>query len=141
MSRIPPPALWLGLAGLLPFLYGAAVALGLPAIAPALGAEAVLRAYGAAILGFMGGCLWGFACAGGRAPRWDELGIAVVPGLWAFASAFHPAPLWSLLAGFVVLLAIDMIFVLRGLAPGWWMALRLPLTGGVVLCLGLAAVA
>lgn len=107
----------------------------MPAVRPALSAQAVLLPYGATILAFMGGCLWGFACRASDPPGLRELGLAVVPSLWAFSSTFHPAPLALLAGGFVVLLAIDTIFLLRRLAPLWWMALRLPLTAVAVLCL------
>lgn len=142
MSAIPRPALWLGLAGLLPFLYGAGVAAGAwPPALPALGAAVVLGAYGAAILAFMGGCLWGFAVAGGRQPTGRELGLAVVPALWAFAAGFHPTPLLSLALGFVVLLAIDAMFALKRLTPPWWMVLRVPLTLVVLACLAMGIMA
>ncbi|MEL6235882.1 MAG: DUF3429 domain-containing protein [Pseudomonadota bacterium] len=140
MARIPVPAFWLGLAGLIPFLYGAIISLGVAPLHPTLTAEAVLVPYGAAILAFMGGCLWGFAATRDQAPAWRELGLSVVPPLWAFSAQFHPAPLSMLAAGFVVLIAVDMIFVLRRLTPPWWMALRLPLSGVVLLCLLAGAV-
>ncbi len=133
MTPIPRPALILGLAGLLPFVFGAGAALGLwPAPVPA---SAILTGYGAAILAFMGGCLWGFACQGTGGPGWRDLALAVIPALWAFSATLHPQPLGTLAAGFVVLLAIDLIFVLGGRAPGWWLSLRVPLTAGVVACL------
>ncbi|MEO0918937.1 MAG: DUF3429 domain-containing protein, partial [Pseudomonadota bacterium] len=38
-------------------------------------------------------------------------------------------------AGFIALLGLDFTFQKQGLAPEWWMRLRLLLTGIVVLCL------
>ncbi|GIX13550.1 MAG: membrane protein [Paracoccaceae bacterium] len=142
MARIPSSALWLGLAGLIPFLYGAVVAGGLVAPpADAFAARPVLTAHGAVILGFLGGALWGFACAGGRRPGPRELSLAVLPALWGFAAMFHPRPLLSLALGLVLTLAVDMMAVLRGTAPGWWLSLRLPLTAVAVACLLAGALA
>ncbi|NNU81563.1 DUF3429 domain-containing protein [Halovulum dunhuangense] len=141
MKAVPAAALWLGLAGLLPFAGGALAALGLlgDLAGPDFGLR-VLSAYGAAILAFMGGCLWGFAAKAGRA-EWKWLAFSVVPGLWAFSAAFSPAPLLSLMLGYVVLLALDTMFRLERIAPDWWMGLRLPLTAGVLICLGAGAMA
>ncbi|MEM6679182.1 MAG: DUF3429 domain-containing protein, partial [Pseudomonadota bacterium] len=63
LSDVPPPARWLGLAGLLPFAGLTLLAIATP---DAINEEArtLLAAYGAAILSFMGGCRWGFASAG-----------------------------------------------------------------------------
>lgn len=133
---IPRPALWIGLVGLMPFLYGAGVVLGLWTPPwPELAGRQVLRSYGAISLGFMGGVLWGFACRRDRQPRWRELLLAVAPGLWAFLAHLHPQPLGALAAGFVVVLGIDMMFWIRQWTPPWWMAYRLPLTVAVVACL------
>jgi hypothetical protein len=40
-----------------------------------------------------------------------------------------------LMAGFAGLLMIDAAFARQGLAPPWWMTLRVPLTVMVVACL------
>jgi hypothetical protein len=139
--RVPPAALLLGAAGLLPFLWGAGTLL-----APdwgewsraALGARwtgrPLLVAYGAAILAFMAGTIWGFASRapdGGRRQAW-LLGLSVLPALVAAFAGWSVA---ALLLGFLGLLPLDRACARRGLAPGWWMRLRLPLTAGVVLCL------
>lgn len=148
-STIPRPALWLGLAGLLPFLWGTLTLLPSleAALAPAIGArlvgQDVLVAYGTVILCFMSGVLWGFAARGQADPGATPAGavrayaLSVLPALWAFfmvAGAPEQA-LSALLVGFVGLLALDMQYWLWGLAPRWWMRLRLLLTGGVLLCL------
>jgi len=82
---IPKSALILGIAGLLPFMFGAVV---LPA-------------------------LWAFFMVGGG---------PVSAGM-------------NLIAGFVALLVLDFAFWTWGLAPRWWMALRVMLTAIVILCL------
>jgi hypothetical protein len=72
----------------------------------------LLERFGAAILGFMGGCLWGFASAPGRLPTLALLGAAAVPAFLAFiAIRPEPAPSLPRLAfGYVVLQAIDVAF-------------------------------
>lgn len=143
---IPRSALYLGLSGLLPFLWGAATIvvpdLGLWA-AQTIGARFtgpfVLLNYGIVILSFMSGVLWGFATRAEGRDAAVGYTLSVLPALWVFfmvaggltASAIH------LIAGFVGLLALDWSFWRQGLAPPWWMRLRLVLTAGVVACLAI----
>lgn len=135
MSQIPRPALILGFAGLLPFIAGALAVHGLmPGIGNPITGLLILQAYGAAILAFMGGCLWGFAAQAGRT-GWKEFTISVAPGLWAAVVAFSPDALVSLIIGFIFLFALDLMFRGWGLGPRWWIALRIPLTLGVLACL------
>lgn len=142
---IPRPALLLGLAGLLPFIWGV-VTLLLPAlhsltlglIGPRFAGQSVLVGYGIVILAFMSGVLWGFAARGAE-QSWTGYSLSVTPALWAFFMVGDGAgALWALIAGFVGLLAIEWEFSRRGLTPRWWMRLRVMLTSGVVLCLALA---
>ncbi len=135
-ARVPLPAAVLGAAGLLPFAAGALAAHGLmPGISNPFTGLLILQTYGAAILAFMGGCLWGFAAQAGRA-GWLALAMAVVPGLWAFGSNFAADAIEALFAGFVVLLLLDVALTGQGLGPAWWLRLRLPLSAGVLVCLG-----
>ncbi len=46
-----------------------------------------------------------------------------------------------LIAGFAALLAVDASATRQGLAPGWWMRLRLILTSVVVICLAVGVLA
>ncbi len=138
---IPRPALAIGLAGLLPFLWGALTVL-LPglaeatvhAIGPRFAGPYVLAAYGTVILCFMSGALWGFACTGRVALPYA---LSVLPALWAFfAVGGGPAQaLSALVVGFLGILVFDLQFASWGLAPAWWMRLRLLLTAVVVPCL------
>lgn len=141
LSGLPRAALWLGVAGLLPFLWGAGTLL-LPdwgewsrrTLGAGLTGRPLLVSYGAAILAFMGGTIWGFAS---RAPEAGQtqavlLGLSVLPALVAGFAGWSAA---ALLLGFLGLLPLDRACLQRGLAPAWWMRLRLPLTAGVVLCL------
>lgn len=89
MNRVPAVPLILGLAGLMPFVWGAV------------------------ILTFMSGALWAFAMTGGGPETAGR----------------------NLIRGFAGLLVLDYAFAHWGLAPPWWMRLRLILTAVAVLCL------
>lgn len=150
MTRIPTSALILGLAGLIPFVWGA-----LTAVAPGLEGWSqstfgfrftsgpLLQTYGIVILSFMSGVIWGFATRATGATAALGYALSVLPALWAFVlgTGMRPMSLWALLIGFVALLAIDALFTRRGLAPDWWMSLRLLLTGIVAVCLTIGALA
>ncbi len=139
----PPPrsATILGAAGLLPFIAGVLAIYGLmPGVSNTVTGYLILQGYGVAILAFMGGCLWGFAAQAGRT-GWRAFAVSVTPGLWAFSVTFSPDALLSLIIGFVFLLILDLIFRGWGLGPKWWLTLRLPLTLGVLICLGLGKLA
>ena len=149
MSRVPRPALVIGWLGLLPFLYAVGLLLARPGTLPTLGFAPsgpetglhVLELFGAAILAFMGGCLWGFASAPPRVPRWSLLLASGVPVIAAYlAIQPNPARSCALLAfGYVALQAIDILFQRLGVAPDYWLSLRLPLTAGVMTCLLIGA--
>lgn len=150
-SAIPRPALILGAAGLLPFLWGVAMILLPVGILPhvwflpdgPLGGQVVLVRYGTIILAFMGGCLWGFAAQPGRSPSYSELTMTVLPAIWMFfaLSSGLEVAIWAIFGGFVALLFADISFQRTGVAPKWWMALRLPLTTVVCICLLIGALA
>jgi len=150
MTRIPASALLLGLSGLIPFLWGAATHL-LPDLAAwsatTLGqrftGQFLLQGYGIVILSFMSGVIWGFATRASGAVAATGYGFSVLPALWAFfMGTGAPAPaLIALGAGFIALLMLDRMFQTQGLAPDWWMSLRLLLTGIVVICLAIGAFA
>ncbi|MDC1430571.1 DUF3429 domain-containing protein, partial [Octadecabacter sp.] len=94
-------------------------------------------AYGTVILSFMSGVLWGFAtnAMGGQAAT--GYALSVLPALWAFfmVGGGPVSAGMNLIAGFAALLVLDYAFSIWGLAPRWWMALRVLLTGIVILCL------
>jgi hypothetical protein len=144
MTRIPASALALGLAGLLPFLWGTAGILAPGLSAWSLGflpgrfhGASVMQIYGLVILSFMAGVIWGFATrATGRLATYFYA-LSVLPPIWAFftaTGATGPA-LMALLVGFVALLPIDWTAARAGLAPPWWLSLRLLLTTVVAACL------
>jgi hypothetical protein len=149
MHSIPRAALILGLLGLLPFLWGAATLLSPNLRATASGfispmylGSYVMLTYGMVILSFMSGVLWGFATkTTGRAAAFGY-GLSVLPALWAFFGVNGAADVAAinLFAGFVGLLMLDYSFARQGLAPIWWMPLRLMLTLIVLACLAVAII-
>ena len=143
---IPPAALWLGLAGVIPFVWGAATelspavfALGMDLIGPRFVGQYVLIFYGTIILSFMSGVLWGFACRATGRTATIGYAVSVIPALWAFFFVGGGADraTWFLIVGFLGLMCLDYGFWRVGLAPPWWMNLRSLLTALVVGCLTL----
>ena len=144
MTAIPRSALILGLAGLIPFLWGAANVL-FPAtvgwggqwMSPLFMGTYVSLTYGTVILSFMSGVLWGFATK--AEGRLAALGYAlsVIPALWAFfmVNGDPGNAAVNLFAGFAGLLMLDAFFARQGLTPRWWMRLRVLLTAVVLCCL------
>lgn len=143
-TRIPRPALILGLAGLIPFIWSAATHLS-PALSAAagqwlspmfLGAYVGLT-YGTVILSFMSGVLWGFATRTEGREAAIAYALSVIPALWAFfmVSDASDTSAIFLAAGFVGLLLLDATFQAWGLAPRWWLRLRVMLTVVTLACL------
>ena len=142
MQAIPRSALWLGLAGLIPFLWGALTLLrpdlglwGAATFGPRFIGPYVQLFYGAVIMSFMSGVLWGFATkASGRAATAGYI-LSVIPALWAFfmTGGGPTGAAVNLIVGFLGLLLLDWHFWQMGLAPKWWMHLRGLLTALVVL--------
>jgi len=142
MQQIPRSALILGLAGLIPFLWGALTllvpelaVLGINTIGSRFVGPYVQLFYGSVILAFMSGVLWGFATkAEGRVAAAGYL-LSVIPALWAFlmTGGGPVTAAINLVFGFLGLLALDWLFWRQGLAPPWWMHLRILLTGIVIL--------
>lgn len=144
MTRIPTAPLILGLAGLLPFLWGAATYLYGPlanwaasALGPRFVGPYVQLAYGTVILSFMSGVLWGFATKADGARAATGYALSVIPALWAFfmVGGGPVSAGTNLIFGFLGLLILDGAFSTWGLTPAWWMRLRILLTGIVVACL------
>ena len=136
---IPRTALYLALGGLVPFLVCAGVALSGNQVALRGAEDEIMLRYGIIILAFMSGVLWGFATNASGKMAAVAYGLSVVPALWAFFTAVGPTPqaLGALIPGFYGLLALDYYFWRAGLAPPWWLRLRLPLTAVVMVTLGI----
>lgn len=148
MRDIPRAALLLGLAGLIPFLWGVATlwspelaAFGTRTIGPRFVGPYVQLSYGTVILAFMSGVLWGFSTrATGRVAA-SGYSLSVLPALWAFFFVGGGAVSASIYlgTGFIMLLGLDYMFWRQALAPRWWMHLRVLLTVVVVACLAVTA--
>lgn len=144
MKQVPRSALLLGLAGLIPFIWG-----GITSLYPALGQWGQMHLggrfigpyiqlfYGAVILSFMSGVLWGFATKATGKLATIGYALSVIPALWAFfmTGGGPTAAAMNLIFGFLALLLLDWYFWRLKLAPPWWMQLRIPLTGIVILSL------
>lgn len=137
MTAIPRSALILGLAGLIPFLWGATnvvvpstMGWGGRFLSPMFMGTYVILTYGVVILSFMSGVLWGFATKAEGQAAAVGYGLSVIPALWAFFMV-NGAPgdaAVNLFAGFAGLLMLDYAFARHGLTPAWWMKLRVLLT-------------
>jgi len=150
IHTIPRAPLILGRAGLLPFLWGALTVLvpdlGLwtaQAVGPRFAGPYVMLFYGAVILSFMSGVLWGFATKAEGALATVGYALSVIPALWAFfMTGDGPVSAgMSLIFGFAGLLALDWQFARWGLTPDWWMTLRLLLSAVVIACLAVGVFA
>ena len=143
--NIPRWPLFLGLAGLIPFVWGAVTLVSPPladwtagTIGPRFVGPYIGLQYGVVILSFMSGVIWGFATRAEGQAAAALYALSVLPALWAFfmvgsgavSSAIH------LITGFLAVLLIDWLAWRHDLAPKWWMQLRLLLTAIVVVSLG-----
>lgn len=126
-------AMWLGYAGLLPFV-GLAAADNLAPPPWASHATTGLLAYGASILSFMGAIHWGLAMRGGeglpQSAANKRLLWGVTPSLVAWMSVVlgAAAGLWLIVGGLWACYAVDRrVYPVYGLRD--WLPLRLVLTG------------
>lgn len=139
---VPRAGVWVGYAGLVPFV---AALLGF--LLGGDGREEYFArqfiAYGAVILSFVGAVHWGIALGSG-AMRVMRLSFSILPALLAWAALLLPtAPAaWLLLAGFVLLRGWEASPPVAGTLPHWYRALRTRLTtvvGLLLLTFALAA--
>lgn len=137
-ARIPPAALFLGLAGLIPFAAGALAAWSPSWPLPAAAGVQLVVSYGALILTFLGGIRWGTAIGPYGARRQGLEFLCSVLGALAGLAALFLAPvaaLTLLLAGFLMQALWDVLSVEEGRLPQWFGKLRMLLTTGAVLAL------
>jgi hypothetical protein len=139
MMRPPPIAVWLGYAGLLPFVGLAGATLLLGPLENGRFAAALL-AYGTSILSFMGAIHWGLALRNSAAPDSKLLLWGVVPSLLAWIALLVGAVpgLWLVVVGLWACFAVDRTVYPRFGLQGW-LQMRLALT--VVATLACALVA
>jgi hypothetical protein len=143
-DSIPRPALWLGTAGLVPFVVLTSALFAMPDHTRPQFAF-WLAAYAAVILSFVGALHWGVAMVHAQMREPDRalyMGWSVVPALAAWAALLLPARTGLLLmaATFAVHFAVDRQLAQRFTLPGWYVRLRGGLTAVVVFCLLLAIV-
>lgn len=153
-TGVPRPAWILGLAGTLPFIFGALLLLmpelvtkltDAPIFTARLLGNAVLHTYGVVIFAFMAGVLWGFATRATPADAGRYYFLSVIPAILIFFAALYgavapligmgQASLAPLILAFIALLGLDYVFAKSALAPPWWMKLRLTITTIVLVCL------
>lgn len=135
----------LGYAGLVPFYLSALAVILAIDTAFALLALNLLLGYGAVIASFLGAVYWGLALQGSR-PAVPLFVRSVLPGLagWGIVVVFSVQilPAWLLIvlsiALFAALYLQDRRAVRSGLLPGWYGALRGPLTGFVIGAYGIS---
>ena len=124
----------LGLAGLLPFIAGAAALALLDAPGLQVWAATALAAYGALIATFLGGIHWGLAMRGVQ-PVNVRLGWGVSPSLLGWVALLLPVNLglWLLAVLLLACYAVDRtLYASAGLSG--WLGLRLQLTSVASLC-------
>jgi hypothetical protein len=141
-ESIPRAPVWLGTAGLVPFVVLTSALYALPDVnIPVV--LVWLTAYAAVVLSFVGAIHWGVAMVHEQMPD-AERGVfmawSVVPALAGWMALLLPANAGLLLLGatFAVHYAADRQFAQRFALPRWYLRLRGGLTAVVVLCLVLA---
>ncbi|XP_042339743.1 transmembrane protein 69-like [Plectropomus leopardus] len=126
----PKPALYLGFAGLLPFVAPTLLMGVTENYYPEL-AYAQL-AYGASIISFLGGARWGFTLpeSSPAKPDWINLANSVVPSLLAWVSMLMSDNIVSTATMVIMGLAVSLHYDLSLLPtyPSWFKALRATLT-------------
>ncbi|MBX3638548.1 MAG: DUF3429 domain-containing protein [Rubrivivax sp.] len=131
----------LGLAGLLPFVAGAAGVWLVDAALRPWVAQALV-AYGALIVSFLGGIHWGLAARAGTAPPPVLLAWGVLPSLIAWPALLLPAPaaLVLLAAALLLCLVVDRrLYPAHGAAALLPLRLRLTLVATVACVVGALA--
>lgn len=142
---VPRLALALGWAGIIPFValsLATVFTLGPVSQSWAMGALAL---YGAVILSFLGGAVWGLTLAReGEAPGPGASGLTVgiAASLAGFGGALapHGFGLPVMIAGFVAMLIYDLGAIARGLLPQWYRPLRIGLSAAATGSLAFAAI-
>ncbi|MAA99044.1 MAG: DUF3429 domain-containing protein [Stappia sp.] len=139
----PSAAAWLGLAGLVPFVAGAAylTVAAFEVVSPAATGHAALAVmlYGAVILSFLGGARWGAAMQAGERGA-AGYAFSVLPSLVAWIATMLP-PVQGLLmlaAGLLLQGMADTRAASAGLLPAWYGGLRARLTMVAVVSLLIA---
>lgn len=128
--KAPKPALFLGFAGLIPFvappLFMAVTKSFFPELAYAQ------LAYAASIVSFLGGSRWGFALpeSSPAKPDWMNLSNSVIPSLFAWVTMMMSDSINAAVAMVIMALGVSLHYDLSLLPtyPIWFKALRAVLT-------------
>ena len=126
----------LGYGGLSPF-YACAVWACWPGLPHAALAADFFVTYGAVILAFLGGTLWGYAVKIPAPRKFQRLVVSNLVALFAVAAAVFAPP--ALAASLLALGQVALLLYERGQAknPGWYLRLRTRLVLGVLPAHGL----
>lgn len=138
MAPIPGIVLLYGLLGIIPFVVPPLASLVVAEWRPLAGA--LVAAYGALILSFLGGARWGLAVARAEPPA-GVVTAAMLPSLVGLALALLPEAwrVWQLL-GLAAALIMVLVWDWRAAGlPGWYPRIRGLLTAGAVAGLSLQA--
>ncbi|KAM4738652.1 transmembrane protein 69-like [Anableps anableps] len=126
----PKPALYLGFAGLLPFVTPTLLMAVTETFYPELAYAQV--AYAASIVSFLGGARWGFALpeSSPAKPDWINLANSVVPSLLAWVAMLMSDSIVPAATTVIMGLGISLHYDLSLLPtyPSWFKALRTVLT-------------
>uniref|UniRef100_A0A8C8SMA4 Transmembrane protein 69 n=1 Tax=Pelusios castaneus TaxID=367368 RepID=A0A8C8SMA4_9SAUR len=126
----PKPALYLSIAGLIPFVSVPLVMAIKQTYDPMLAYTQVT--YGACIVSFLGGIRWGFALPENSSakPDWKNLASSIVSPLFAWCALLFKNDLTVIATTVVIGLGIALHYDLVVLPPypGWFRALRMILT-------------
>lgn len=133
LQHVPKPALYLGLAGLIPFA-ACAGAIWTSVGWIQLNALHLQIGYAAVILTFLGGVHWGRTLSPDATPSWPRLIWSVIPSLlgWIALSANPKPALILLIACFALAFTVDRHAVRAGFFPQWYLGLRRILTLGAM---------
>uniref|UniRef100_A0A8D0KJX1 Transmembrane protein 69 n=1 Tax=Salvator merianae TaxID=96440 RepID=A0A8D0KJX1_SALMN len=130
LKNSPKPALYLGFAGLIPFISLPLIMIIQKVYYPEL-AFAQLT-YGASILSFLGGMRWGFALPENSPakPDWINLANSIVPPLFAWLALLWKDDLAQAAMTIIIGLGIALFndLVLLPTYPSWFKGLRTVLT-------------
>ena len=141
--RAPAAPLWLGAAGLVPFVL-CTVALWLSDASHEAMVWRLLIGYGAVILSFVGALHWAFAMRatnGTDRRSWILYGWSVIPALigWIALSVGPPVvAALMLITGFAIQYLFDLCHGHALELPRWFVPLRGVLSTVAVICLGVA---
>ncbi|MDD1794025.1 DUF3429 domain-containing protein [Enterovibrio makurazakiensis] len=93
--------------------------------------------YSAVILAFLSGAVWGMTISGAKPDKpTNGLTVGIVFSLVAVGALLMPYPysLYLLIASFVILFALEVGLMFKGIYPFWYTLMRAVLTAVVVVC-------